>query len=64
MKIDCRKCKHFYVTWDKKFPYGCMAMGFKVSNLPSISVKKESGENCLMFSPIKKKITKKKKLYV
>ena len=49
MKTDCRKCKYLYVTWDKNFPYGCYAMGFKGKNMPSITVKKQSGTRCLMF---------------
>ena len=48
-RIDCRKCKHFEVTWDKSFPYGCKAMGFKTAFLPSLEVFRSSGMVCLRF---------------
>lgn len=47
--IDCHKCKHYYVTWDKDFPHGCRAMDFKSYHLPSSVVYKCSGIDCLMF---------------
>jgi len=50
-KINCYKCKYFYITWDKKFPYGCKVFGFKSKILPSIEVKKASGKECLSFKP-------------
>ena len=46
---ECNKCKHYYITWDKNFPNGCRAMGFKAKESPSISVLKSSGIECLMF---------------
>jgi len=48
-KIDCFKCKHFYITWDKGFPYGCKAMGFKTKNMPSDEVFKASAIECLKY---------------
>ncbi len=48
-RIDCRKCKHFEITWDRNFPYGCKAMGFKTAFLPSVEVHKASGLACLKF---------------
>ncbi|KAB7670630.1 uracil-DNA glycosylase [Bacillus sp. B1-b2] len=50
-KIDCYKCKFFYVTWDRQFPKGCKAFQFKGRMLPSIEVKKSSGQDCLRFQP-------------
>jgi len=48
--IDCHKCKHYYVTWDKKFPHGCRAMNFKSLQFPSTVVQNStSGEDCLLF---------------
>jgi len=47
----CTGCKHYYITWDKKFPYGCRAMGFKSHESPSLSVYKSSGMQCLLFEP-------------
>jgi len=57
--IDCHKCKHYYVTWDKNFPHGCKAMKFKSKQLPSIVVRVSSDRECLLFK-IKK--TKKKEV--
>lgn len=48
-RIDCRQCNFFYITWDKKFPYGCKAMGFKTRFMPSIEVRQASGIACLRF---------------
>ncbi|MBP2665570.1 MAG: hypothetical protein H6Q76_550, partial [Firmicutes bacterium] len=42
-RISCHKCKHFYVTWDNSFPYGCKAMGFKGKIIPSMMVFQASG---------------------
>jgi hypothetical protein len=50
-RIDCRKCKFFYITWDKNFPYGCKALGFKSMTMPSIQAMKASGLPCQYFSP-------------
>ncbi|MDP2302067.1 MAG: uracil-DNA glycosylase [Ignavibacteria bacterium] len=46
---DCRKCVHFFITWNKSFPYGCKVYGFKSKNLPSIEIIKASGISCLKF---------------
>jgi len=56
IEINCRKCKYFYITWDKRFPYGCKAMNFKSKKLPSMEVKLTSGISCTKF--IAKKPTK------
>ena len=47
--INCRRCRYYYVTWDKKFPYGCKAMGFKTARLPSLDGIHASGSPCLHF---------------
>lgn len=48
--IDCHKCKHYYVTWEKDFPHGCKAMGFKSRQLPNIVVCTSTpGMECLSF---------------
>ena len=47
--IDCRKCVHFFVTWEKNCPYGCKSYGFKGPQIPSIVVKSSSGESCKFF---------------
>jgi hypothetical protein len=47
--VDCHKCIHYYVTWNRDYPHGCRAMGFKGRFLPSISVHRISGRACLMY---------------
>ena len=48
-RIDCFKCKHFYVTWDQDFPRGCKAMGFKSKEMPADVVMQSSGMECMRF---------------
>ncbi len=50
-RIDCFMCRHFYVTWDRNFPKGCRAMGFKTREMPSVTVLKSSGQECLRYEP-------------
>jgi hypothetical protein len=47
--IGCNSCKYFYITWNKKHPYGCRAMGFISAKLPSIEVLTIEGRDCLSF---------------
>ncbi|RLB31479.1 MAG: hypothetical protein DRH20_15700 [Deltaproteobacteria bacterium] len=47
----CRLCKHFYITYDPRFPYGCRAMGFKSLRMPGVTVQEASGMQCESFSP-------------
>jgi len=47
----CKNCIYYYITWDKKNPYGCKVYGFKTSGEPSRIVKNASGEECRLFSP-------------
>jgi len=48
-KINCLKCKYFYVTWDPKFPNGCKFFGFKSKCRPSLAVRQSSGQDCHGF---------------
>ncbi len=50
-KINCLKCRHFYITWDKNFPNGCKAMRFKSRQMPSVDTEQSSGVPCLRFAP-------------
>ncbi|MBB3114769.1 hypothetical protein FHS18_006929 [Paenibacillus phyllosphaerae] len=50
-RINCMKCRHFYVTWDPQFPRGCRAFGFKTHALPSATVLSSSGKPCMNFEP-------------
>jgi hypothetical protein len=52
--VDCRKCRHYYITWDKKFPYGCKAAGFKSARMPAAEVLAASGRTCLSFQEKKR----------
>jgi hypothetical protein len=47
--IDCFSCKHFYITWDKNFPYGCKVLGFKSKSMPAGEVYKASALECLRY---------------
>jgi len=47
--IDCYRCRHFYITWQPAFPYGCRAMGFKSRHNPAQEVLQTSGVQCLYF---------------
>ncbi len=49
--VHCHNCRHFYITWDERFPYGCEALGFKGRFLPCLSVRNASGFSCLYFEP-------------
>ncbi|MBW2370171.1 MAG: uracil-DNA glycosylase [Deltaproteobacteria bacterium] len=48
-RIDCHKCRHYYVTWDKRFPHGCRAMKFKSKVLPSATVMDSSKRPCMLY---------------
>lgn len=48
-KVDCFKCKFFYITWDEFFPRGCKALGFKSREVPSAVVFNSSGLPCQKF---------------
>lgn len=54
-QIDCKKCRHYYITWDKSFPYGCRSMDFKSKVMPCISVVDASDMQCLKFQEKLKK---------
>jgi hypothetical protein len=46
---ECIRCKHYYVTWDPNFPYGCRAFGFKSKVAPYLEVYSASQKRCLKF---------------
>ena len=49
-KINCLHCKHYYNTWDPKFPRGCRLFSFKGPHYPSQAVMRETGRECEGFS--------------
>jgi hypothetical protein len=57
--VNCFSCRHFYITHDRPFPYGCRAAGFKSRGIPSVQVLKHSGIECQMFQRKKEKMNKK-----
>nr|WP_134704285.1 uracil-DNA glycosylase [Ammoniphilus sp. YIM 78166] len=50
-RINCMKCKYYFVTWDKNNPRGCKYFQFKSTQLPSLVVFQSSGQSCLKFDP-------------
>ncbi|ABO49134.1 hypothetical protein Dred_0592 [Desulforamulus reducens MI-1] len=46
---SCPKCKHFYITWDRRFPNGCKLYGIKSKYPPSLEVLRATGKTCLVF---------------
>lgn len=48
-RINCKKCVHYYVTWEAQHPHGCRAFGFKSPRIPSMEVQKNSGLPCELF---------------
>lgn len=48
-RINCRRCKYYFVTWEKEMPHGCRAYGFKGANIPSLTVFQSSGTPCSLF---------------
>ena len=42
LSASCCNCKHYYVAWDKDFPYGCKAVGFKSRTYPPLEVRDTS----------------------
>jgi len=48
--LNCFACRHFFITHDPKFPYGCRAVGFKSRWMPSREMYINSGIDCQFFS--------------
>jgi hypothetical protein len=54
---DCRRCKHYKVTWEPSFPHACTLFGVKCRNhLPSMEVFLSAGKHCFSFQ--QKELTK------
>ena len=52
MRIDCRICIYYFVTWNDQFPHGCRAMGFKSRRSPIDEVRSAmKGADCLLYRP-------------
>ena len=50
-RINCFKCKYYYVTWDPKYPKGCKFFGFKSAGPPSATVYASAGAQCAGYEP-------------
>ncbi len=46
---NCNHCRHFYITWNAKMPYGCRAMNFKSRRFPALEVLDVDGTPCVSF---------------
>lgn len=44
---NCYGCAHFFITWDKQFPYACRKMEFRSKRLPCEEVLEADGQPCL-----------------
>ncbi|TVR72390.1 MAG: hypothetical protein EA427_03360 [Spirochaetaceae bacterium] len=48
---NCLKCRHFSVTWDRRFPRACRLFGVKSRRIPSVVVYETTGRHCPAFEP-------------
>lgn len=46
---NCRQCKHFFITFDARTPYGCRRFQMKSKDLPSVVVKMAGQGECGAF---------------
>lgn len=54
-EINCFSCRHFFITYDHKFPYGCKGAGFKSKLMPAKEMVINSGRECLLFKENQKR---------
>jgi hypothetical protein len=47
--MNCINCKHFFVTWESRFPYGCNAYEINSKTAPNLQVLENTGLACLLF---------------
>ena len=47
--VNCFKCKHLEITWDKRFPKACKLFNFKSAQMPSAVVFNSTGSVCAGF---------------
>lgn len=50
---NCMQCSYFYITWDRRFPYGCRFFHIKSPSRPCLEVLKISALPCQGFQPKK-----------
>jgi hypothetical protein len=49
--VNCRLCRHFFVTWDQHHPQGCRLYGVKSRQAPSMIVRESTGAPCQFWEP-------------
>lgn len=49
-QVNCLACRHFYITYEPAYPYGCKALGFKSLQYPAVLVFTSSGIHCQAFT--------------
>lgn len=47
--VRCFGCVHLVTTYERRMPYACRLMGMKSRVLPSIEVRRASGQECKGF---------------
>ncbi|RUM66598.1 MAG: uracil-DNA glycosylase [Sulfurimonas sp.] len=47
--LNCKRCRHYFVTWQNNQPHGCRAYGFRSLQIPSVVVQHSSGMPCSLF---------------
>lgn len=50
---SCMGCRHYYITYDTRFPYGCQLLGFKSKRQPVVEVIAATAKGCHGFTPRK-----------
>lgn len=53
--INCFSCEHFFITYERKYPYGCRVIGFKSARMPSVDVYATSDMPCGLFQEKERK---------
>jgi hypothetical protein len=45
----CNRCRHYFISHEQSFPYGCRALGFKSRREPIREVLDASHSHCLYY---------------
>ena len=61
-QITCHGCQHFFITHDRRRPWGCRNFGFKGKNLPAQIVYEATGMQCAYYTANLSTTAKSKKL--
>ena len=54
MRLNCRGCQHFFITYDPHRPWGCRQFGFKSHGIPARLVYESTGIECAYYQPQRK----------